>query len=49
MYVLPLDTAEADLETVGGKGLSLARMAAAGIDQWPFSHWFQIEAHAGDL
>jgi pyruvate,water dikinase len=30
-YTLPLDTAEASLEVLGGKGRSLARMASAGF------------------
>jgi pyruvate,water dikinase len=30
-YTLPLDTAESSLEVLGGKGRSLARMAAAGL------------------
>ena len=30
-YILPLDDPQAVLETVGGKGASLARMAAAGL------------------
>ena len=30
-YTLPLDTAESSLELLGGKGRSLARMAAAGM------------------
>ena len=30
-YVLPLDTKDAALEVVGGKGRSLARMAASGM------------------
>ena len=30
-YILPIDTAESSLEVLGGKGRSLARMAAAGM------------------
>jgi len=30
-YTLPLADARADLETVGGKGASLARLCAAGL------------------
>ncbi|MDK1025267.1 MAG: PEP/pyruvate-binding domain-containing protein, partial [Gammaproteobacteria bacterium] len=31
LRILPLDTTDASLEVVGGKGRSLARMAAAGL------------------
>ena len=31
-HVLPLDTKDATLEVVGGKGRSLAEMANAGLD-----------------
>ena len=31
-YILPLNTREATLEVVGGKGRSLAEMANAGFD-----------------
>src|SRR5258708_20519868 len=36
--VLPLDDASATLEQVGGKGASLARMAAAGLPVPPGFH-----------
>ncbi|XOV85449.1 MAG: PEP/pyruvate-binding domain-containing protein [bacterium] len=35
MYTIPIRTAEADLEIVGGKGRSLARMATGGYDVPP--------------
>ncbi|GAA3827285.1 hypothetical protein GCM10022226_55260 [Sphaerisporangium flaviroseum] len=41
--VLPLDDATADLATAGGKGTSLARMAAAGL---PVPPGFHITTHA---
>ncbi|NUT52453.1 MAG: pyruvate, phosphate dikinase, partial [Saccharothrix sp.] len=41
--VLPLAHADADLETVGGKGASLARLAAAGL---PVPAGFHITTHA---
>src|SRR5947208_15854667 len=36
--VLPLDAPEATLESVGGKGASLARLAAAGLPVPPGFH-----------
>ena len=30
-YILPLSDSQADLETVGGKGMSLAKLANAGL------------------
>ena len=41
--VLPLDDAAADLASVGGKGASLARMAAAGL---PVPTGFHIATEA---
>ena len=41
--ILKLDSPEATLELVGGKGASLARMAAAGL---PVPRGFQITTHA---
>ncbi len=38
LFVLPLDTPHATLERVGGKGASLARMAAAGLSVPPGFH-----------
>ena len=42
-FILKLDSPEATLELVGGKGASLARMAAAGL---PVPPGFQITTHA---
>jgi pyruvate,water dikinase len=41
--ILKLDSPDATLELVGGKGASLARMAAAGL---PVPPGFQITTHA---
>ena len=41
--VLPLDDPAADLDTVGGKGASLARLAAAGL---PVPAGFHLTTHA---
>ena len=38
MFVLPLATADASLEAVGGKGASLARLSAAGLPVPPGFH-----------
>src|SRR5208283_4321797 len=37
-FILPLDSPQATLERVGGKGASLARMAAAGLPVPPGFH-----------
>ena len=42
-YVLPLSDAQATLETVGGKGMSLAKMLQAGF---PIPDGFHITTEA---
>ena len=42
-FILKLDSPEARLELVGGKGASLARLAVAGL---PVPPGFQITTHA---
>ena len=43
IYVLPLSDSQATLETVGGKGLSLAKMISAGF---PVPNGFHVTTDA---
>ena len=43
MYTLPLSDSKADLETVGGKGMSLAKLANAGL---PIPGGFHVTTEA---